>query len=117
MSSYPEIIILNGTLITFDDATPDDATALAMAEGARRAAGVEIGVGVTGIAGPGGGTQEKPVGTVCIAVVAPDGRRVVRTLQLPGDRAMIRQMATRTAVDLLRRVLARMDTHATVRGG
>jgi len=87
-----------------------------MAEGARRAAGVEIGVGVTGIAGPGGGTAEKPVGTVCIAVVAPDAARIVRTLQLPGDRAMVRQMATRAAVDLLRRVLARMDTHATVCG-
>lgn len=99
-----------------DHGAVSEPVALAMAEGARRAAGVEIGVGVTGIAGPGGGTREKPVGTVCIAVVAPDGRRVVRTLQLPGDRAMIRQMATRTAVDLLRRVLARMDTHATVRG-
>ena len=87
----------------------------AMAEGARRASGVEVGVGVTGIAGPGGGTTEKPVGTVCFAVVAPDGGRVVKTVQLPGDRAMIRQMATRTALDLLRLVLDRTEAHTAVR--
>ena len=73
----------------------------AMAVGARRAVGAEVGVGVTGIAGPGGGTAEKPVGTVCFAIVAPEGRRIVKTVRLPGDRAMVRQMATRTALDLL----------------
>lgn len=88
----------------------------AMAEGARRAAGVEVGVGVTGIAGPAGGTADKPVGTVCFAIVAPEGGRVVKTIQLPGDRAMIRQMATRTALDLLRRILQRTDVHTPVRG-
>ena len=86
----------------------------AMAVGARRA-GADVGVGVTGIAGPGGGTADKPVGTVCFAVVAPEGRRIVRTVLLPGDRAMIRQMATRTALDLLRRALERPPRHASVR--
>lgn len=79
----------------------------AMAVGARRAVAADVGVGVTGIAGPDGGTPEKPVGTVCFAIVAPEGRRIVKTVLLPGDRAMIRQMATRTALDLLRRVLSR----------
>jgi nicotinamide-nucleotide amidase len=87
----------------------------AMAAGARRAVGADVGVGVTGIAGPGGGTADKPVGTVCFAVVAPEGRRIVRTVLLPGDRAMIRQMATRTALDLLRRALERPPRHASVR--
>ncbi|MDA1094475.1 MAG: competence/damage-inducible protein A [Acidobacteria bacterium] len=87
----------------------------AMAEGARRAAGVEVGIGVTGIAGPGGGSPDKPVGTVCFAVLAPDGRRIVKTVQLPGDRTMVRQMATRTALDLLRRVLGRPAGDAAAR--
>jgi len=87
----------------------------AMAAGARRAVGADVGVGVTGIAGPGGGTADKPVGTVCFAVVAPEGRRIVRTVLLSGDRAMIRQMATRTALDLLRRALERPPRPASVR--
>jgi nicotinamide-nucleotide amidase len=86
----------------------------AMAAGARRAVGADVGVGVTGIAGPGGGTADKPVGTVCFAVVAPGGRRIVKTILLPGDRAMVRQMATRTALDLLRRALERPSRHASV---
>lgn len=83
--------------------------ALAMADGARRVGDAEVGVGVTGVAGPGGGTEDKPVGTVCFGVAGPDDERVTRTVRLPGDRAIIRGMAVRTALDLLRRVLLRYE--------
>ena len=77
----------------------------AMAEGARRVMKAGIGVGVTGIAGPTGGTEAKPVGTVCLAVAGPGERRVVRTVRFPGDRAMVRQMAVQGALDLVRRAV------------
>ena len=77
----------------------------AMAEGARRVMNAAIGVGITGIAGPTGGTEAKPVGTVCLAVAGPGERHVVRTVRLPGDRAMVRQMAVNAALDLVRRAV------------
>ena len=77
----------------------------AMADGARRVMNAGIGVGITGIAGPTGGTDAKPVGMVCLAVAGPDARRVVRTVRLPGDRAMVRQMAVHAALDLVRRAV------------
>lgn len=79
--------------------------ALAMAAGARRVGGADLGVGVTGVAGPGGGTVAKPVGTVCIAVVGPGDAEAVTTVRLPGDRAAVRGQAARVALDLLRRAL------------
>lgn len=84
-----------------------EAVALAMAEGARRVGGADLGVGVTGVAGPGGGTEDKPVGTVCIAVVGPGTAKTATTVRLPGDRAMVRGQAARIALDLLRRALLR----------
>ena len=76
------------------------------------------GIGVTGVAGPGGGSDEKPVGTVCFGVVGPASEREARTVRFPGDRAMIRRQATGAALDLLRRVLLRRKRkRATVRGG
>ena len=100
------------------DGAVSEAVAVAMAEGARRVGGTEIGVGVTGIAGPDGGSDEKPVGMVCIGVVGPGSEQDARTSRFPGDRAMIRRLATQTALDLLRRVLLRrMRGRATVRGG
>ena len=92
-------------------------TAVAMARGARKVFAAGIALSVTGIAGPGGGSDEKPVGTVCIGVAGPGGGREVRTVQFPGDRAMIRRQATQAALDLLRRVLLRRTREcATVRG-
>ena len=95
-----------------------EVVAVAMAEGARHVGATDIGIGVTGVAGPGGGSKEKPVGTVCVGVVGPGSAQEARTAQFPGDRAMIRRLATQTALDLLRRVLLRRARErATVRGG
>lgn len=77
--------------------------AQAMAEGIRERAGVEVGIGITGIAGPGGGSAEKPVGTVCIAVAGTTTR--VRTFRFPGGRDMVKAMSANWAIDLLRRHL------------
>src|SRR5207249_3201647 len=79
-------------------------TALAMAEGARARLGVDVAVSVTGVAGPDGGTEEKPVGLVHLAAVGPDGH-VAHEFNLPGDRAMIRSRSTVMALHLLRRLL------------
>jgi nicotinamide-nucleotide amidase len=77
----------------------------AMAEGALARFGADTAVSVTGIAGPDGGTAEKPVGTVCWSVRLGEGRSLTRTLLLPGDRADIRERATTVAFHLLRRLL------------
>lgn len=78
--------------------------ALAMVEGVRRALGTWAAIAVTGIAGPSGGTSEKPVGTVCWAAAAGD-RAEARRRVLPGDREEIRQRAAQAGLDLLRRLL------------
>jgi nicotinamide-nucleotide amidase len=79
--------------------------ARALAEGVRARSGASIGVGITGIAGPGGGSAQKPVGTVCTAVVTPDGTTRARTSSYPGGRAMIKFFATQGALDMVRRAL------------
>ena len=76
--------------------------ALALAEGIRKRTGATIGVGVTGIAGPGGGTPEKPVGLVHIGIADERGPRE-RRFQFPGDRERIRMHASQTALDSVRR--------------
>ena len=76
----------------------------AMAEGVKRRAGVDFGLSVTGIAGPGGGTDAKPVGLVYIAL-ADDAHTEHRRLMLPGDRYLIRWRSSQAALDLLRRRL------------
>ncbi len=79
--------------------------ARAMATGVRNRFGSDVGIGVTGIAGPGGGSTEKPVGTVWIAVDVQGEVHAVRPV-LPGDRTEIRHRATQIALDRVRRVYA-----------
>ena len=80
--------------------------AAALADGAIARFGAELGIGITGIAGPGGGTPDKPVGTVCLSVARADGPREDRTVRLPGDRWLIRERSTTSTMHLLRRLLA-----------
>ena len=75
--------------------------ALEMAEGARRASGATWALSTTGVAGPDGGTPEKPVGLVYVGVAGPDGARAER-LMLRGDRDWIRTLACQNALNLLR---------------
>ena len=78
--------------------------AASMADGARRRLGADVAVAVTGVAGPGGGTAEKPVGRVHLHAAGPDGA-LVRVLDLPGEREQVRVRATVTALHLLRALL------------
>ncbi|MEJ7894399.1 MAG: competence/damage-inducible protein A [Solirubrobacteraceae bacterium] len=80
--------------------------AAALADGARASFKSDYGIGITGIAGPDGGSEEKPVGTVCFSVSGGDGRRLDRSLVLPGGRADIRERSTTVAMHLLRRLLS-----------
>jgi nicotinamide-nucleotide amidase len=79
--------------------------ARAMAEGIRAKASADIGIGVTGIAGPDGGTPEKPVGTVAIAVLAGADARV-RTFQFVGLREMVKFQSAQAALNMLRLMLS-----------
>ncbi len=83
----------------------------AMARGARAALGADLAVAVTGVAGPEGGSEDKPVGLVFAHAVGPDGDKAVRT-ELPGDREMIRGRATAAALHLVRRLLESRHTPA-----
>ena len=78
--------------------------ARALAAGVRRRLGADFGVGITGIAGPEGGSDEKPVGTVHVAIAGPAGVRH-RRLRLPGDRARVRWQASQAALEMLRQAL------------
>ena len=81
-------------------------TASAMAAGARTALGADVAVSVTGVAGPGGGTEEKPVGLVYLHAVGPDGE-LSRRLDFPGDRETIRLRAAVAALHLVRRLVTK----------
>ena len=82
--------------------------ARAMAEGIRARSRANIGIGITGIAGPSGGTDQKPVGTVSIAVVADD-TATIRTFNFLGGRDMVKFQASQTAMNVLRLMLMRAD--------
>jgi nicotinamide-nucleotide amidase len=77
----------------------------ALADGARARVGADVGVGITGVAGPDGGTEAKPVGFVCFSVAGPDGARLTRSTTLPGGRADVRDRSTTVAMHLVRRLL------------
>jgi len=77
----------------------------AMADGALRRFGSDYAIAITGVAGPGGGTEEKPVGYVCWSVKSASGGAIARDIVMPGDRAAIRDRSTTVALHLLRRLL------------
>ncbi|MCC6547896.1 CinA family nicotinamide mononucleotide deamidase-related protein [Candidatus Sumerlaeota bacterium] len=85
----------------------------AMAEGARAKSGADYAVAVSGIAGPDGGSYDKPVGTVWFAVASPSGTFAARRL-LGGDRESVRSFATIQALEFLRRALLNIDPQATI---
>jgi nicotinamide-nucleotide amidase len=88
----------------------------ALADGAGAALDADVGVGITGIAGPGGGTEDKPVGTVCLSVALRAGpgppTRITRRVLLPGGRFDVRDRSTTVAMHLVRRLLAAEAEHA-----
>lgn len=79
--------------------------ALAMADGVRLRLGADLALSVTGIAGPGGGSDAKPVGTVWIGLAGPDESLRARRFHFPGDRAAVRAQAAETALGWLMEVL------------
>jgi nicotinamide-nucleotide amidase len=89
----PEMILSKGAVSA--------EVAVALAEGIRRRVGSTIGVGITGIAGPGGGTEEKPVGTVHVAISYPGGVKE-RGVRFPGERENVRWQASQVALDMVR---------------
>jgi nicotinamide-nucleotide amidase len=80
--------------------------AAAMAQGARRVAGSDVGLSLTGVAGPSGGSEAKPVGTVYIAVARPDGTVDVKHRALVGDRERIQTLAAYAGLELIRELCA-----------
>ncbi len=82
-----------------------EAVAVALADGARDRTGADVGIGVTGVAGPDGGTPDKPVGLVWIALSGPGGRRLVSRTDQRGTRADVRERTVVVTLHLLRRLL------------
>ncbi len=99
LAGVPEALMLEHGAVS-------EPVAKAMAEGVRSRAGTRIGIGITGIAGPGGGTPEKPVGTVAIAVAVDDEVRV-RTFQFFGGREMVKFQAAQSALNMTRLMVLR----------
>ncbi|ORV64368.1 competence/damage-inducible protein A [Mycobacterium europaeum] len=100
-----ELLGVDPALISAHGAVSEP-VAEAMAAGALSRFGADTAVAITGIAGPGGGTPEKPVGTVCFTVALADGFKDTRSLRLPGNRSDIRERSTTVAMHLLRRALS-----------
>ena len=103
-SAKTELLGVDPALIVEHGAVSEP-VAEAMAAGALARFGADTAVAITGVAGPGGGTEDKPVGTVCFCVRASDGRMITRTTRMPGERADIRERSTTVAMHLLRRLL------------
>jgi len=98
-----ELLGVAETLIETHGAVSEPVGA-AMAEGMRERAGVNVALGITGIAGPGGGSEAKPVGTVVVAVASPAGT-LVRRHRFPGGREQVKWFASQTALNMVRLVL------------
>ncbi|MGK2854265.1 MAG: competence/damage-inducible protein A, partial [Microbacteriaceae bacterium] len=96
-----ELLGVDAALIAEHGAVSEP-VARAMAEGALTRFGADTAVGITGIAGPGGGSAEKPVGTVCFGIALSGRPTLVRTLRLPGGRSDVRERSTTVAMHLLR---------------
>jgi nicotinamide-nucleotide amidase len=96
----PELIEAHGAV--------SEPVAEAMAAGIRARAKTNVGIGITGIAGPGGGSEQKPVGTVAIAAIA-DGDQRVRTFQFMGNREMVKFQAAQSAMNMVRLMLLNVD--------
>jgi nicotinamide-nucleotide amidase len=92
----PELLATHGAV--------SEPVARALAEGVRRLGGAAWGIGITGIAGPTGGTEEKPVGTVWLALAGPRGTEAVHRVWR-GDRERVRKTSAYDALDMLRRAL------------
>jgi nicotinamide-nucleotide amidase len=101
-----ELDVPEGLLRAHGAVSPE--VAAAMAEGARSRLGADVAVSVTGIAGPGGATADKPVGLVYLSVAGPEGARRDADLNLPGDRATVRSRATVAALHLVRNFVAEL---------
>ncbi len=101
LAGVPDTLILEHGAVS-------EPVAQAMARGIRSRAGTNIGIGVTGIAGPGGGTPEKPVGTVSVAVVLEDDLRA-RTFQFLGGREMVKFQAAQSALNMTRLLITRVQ--------
>ena len=102
--SKTDILNLDRRLIEKHGAVSEP-VARAMGEGARTRAGSTYGLATTGIAGPTGGSDEKPVGTVYIALASAESETIVKKFFFPTDRETFKQLAAQTAIDLLRRRL------------
>jgi PncC family amidohydrolase len=103
-SAKSDILNVDSKLIDKNGAV-SEAVARAMAEGARTRAASTFGLATTGIAGPTGGSTEKPVGTVYFALASEDSETVARKFVFPTDRETFKQLASQAALDLLRRRL------------
>lgn len=99
-----DLLGVDATLIDAHGAVSEP-VAEAMARGALSRFGADTAIAITGVAGPGGGTEGKPVGTVCFSVALADGGFVTRTTTLPGNRSDVRERSTTVAMHLLRRAL------------
>jgi nicotinamide-nucleotide amidase len=80
--------------------------ATAMASGAKRVSGADMALALTGVAGPAGGSEEKPVGTVFLAIAKPDGTTEVKHRVFPGERVQIQTLAAYAGLQLVRELSA-----------
>ena len=95
----PDLIAAHGAV--------SEAVAVALADGIRARTGASVSLGVTGIAGPGGGSPEKPVGTVAIALTGSGMPPRVRLFSFFGGRSQVKFQASQAALDMIRRALIR----------